>query len=100
MAELVKMKSAITQMQEQMRKLMLTIHQLNSPTQKKTKITENKNIKMIRTASTSATNHVPSPIVQYPISTREPRIALSEKFDGTRLKFRGFINQVQLIIEF
>ena len=28
---------------------------------------------------------------------KEPRISLPEKFDGTRLKFRGFVNQVQLI---
>jgi hypothetical protein len=28
---------------------------------------------------------------------REPRISLLEKFDGTRSKFRGFVNQVQLI---
>ena len=28
---------------------------------------------------------------------KEPRISMPEKFDGTRSKFRGFINQVQLI---
>ena len=28
---------------------------------------------------------------------KEPRVSLPEKFDGTRSKFRGFINQVQLI---
>jgi hypothetical protein len=28
---------------------------------------------------------------------REPRVSLSEKFDKTRSKFRGFVNQVQLI---
>jgi len=29
----------------------------------------------------------------------EPKISLSEKFDGTRLKFRGFVNQVRLIMQ-
>lgn len=28
---------------------------------------------------------------------KEPRVSLPEKFDGTRSKFRGFINQVQLV---
>ena len=28
---------------------------------------------------------------------KEPQISMPEKFDGTRSKFRGFINQVQLI---
>jgi hypothetical protein len=28
---------------------------------------------------------------------KEPRVSMPEKFDGTRSKFRGFINQVQLI---
>jgi hypothetical protein len=30
--------------------------------------------------------------------TKEPRISLPEKFDGTRSEYRGFINQVKLII--
>jgi hypothetical protein len=29
----------------------------------------------------------------------EPQISLSEKFDGTRLKFRGFVSQVCLIMQ-
>ena len=29
--------------------------------------------------------------------TKEPRVSLPEKFDGTRSKFRGFVNQVRLI---
>ena len=37
----------------------------------------------------------PSPILQ---ATKEPRIGLPDKFDGTRSKFRGFVNQVRLII--
>jgi hypothetical protein len=28
----------------------------------------------------------------------EPQISLPEKFDGMRLKFRGFVNQVRLIM--
>ena len=99
MAELVEMKSAMAQMQEQLRELMLAMHQLNSPTQERTRIAESGDIEMIGAASTSALNHIPSPIVQHSISIREPSIALPEKFDGTRSKFRGFINQVQLAIE-
>jgi len=30
---------------------------------------------------------------------REPKIALPEKFDGSRSKFRGFLNQIRLIIQ-
>ena len=78
---------------------MLAMHQLNSPTQERIRIAKCGDKEMIGAASTSAPNHVPSPIVQHPVSTREPRIALPEKFDGTRSKFRGFINQVQLAIE-
>jgi len=29
----------------------------------------------------------------------EPKISLPEKFDGTHLKFRGFVNQVRLIMQ-
>nr|PNR52172.1 hypothetical protein PHYPA_008546 [Physcomitrium patens] len=29
---------------------------------------------------------------------KEPRVSLPDKFDGTRSKFRGFINQIKLII--
>ena len=31
------------------------------------------------------------------MEVKEPRISLPEKFDGTRSKFRGFVNQVRLI---
>ena len=31
-------------------------------------------------------------------TAKEPRISLPEKFDGSRSKFQGFVNQVQLII--
>jgi hypothetical protein len=43
---------------------------------------------------------IPSVIRQDPIHVqqhKEPRVSLPEKFDGTRSKFRGFMNQVQLI---
>jgi hypothetical protein len=29
----------------------------------------------------------------------EPQINLPKKFDGTRIKFRGFVNQVRLIMQ-
>ena len=29
---------------------------------------------------------------------KEPRVSLPEKFDGTRSKFRGFVNQIRLVI--
>jgi hypothetical protein len=35
---------------------------------------------------------VPEPI-------REPRVSLPEKFDGTRSKFQGFVNQIWLIFQ-
>lgn len=33
-----------------------------------------------------------------PPQQKEPRVSLPEKFDGTRSKFRGFVNQIRLII--
>jgi hypothetical protein len=30
---------------------------------------------------------------------KEPRISLLDKFDGTRSKFQGFVNQVHLVIQ-
>ena len=33
-----------------------------------------------------------------PPQWKEPRVSLPEKFDGTRSKFRGFVNQIRLII--
>ena len=38
----------------------------------------------------------PSP--PHPTSSIEPNISLPDKFDGTRAQFRGFINQIKLII--
>ena len=32
-------------------------------------------------------------------SPREPKISLPTKFDGTRSRFRGFLNQVRLVIQ-
>jgi hypothetical protein len=29
----------------------------------------------------------------------KPKISLPEKFDGTRLKFRGFVSQVRVIMQ-
>ena len=34
--------------------------------------------------------------LQAPNSTKEPKISLPSKFDGTRSQFRGFLNQVRL----
>ena len=34
-----------------------------------------------------------------PTTSMEPNISLPDKFDGTRKHFRGFINQVKLIIK-
>ena len=31
--------------------------------------------------------------------SKEPKISLPTKFDGTRSQFRGFLNQVQLVIK-
>ena len=49
-----------------------------------------------------STSQAPQPIIapSTPIlqATKEPRIGLPDKFDGTRSKFRGFVNQVRLII--
>ena len=35
--------------------------------------------------------------VLQPALPREPRVSLLEKFDGTRSKFRGFVNQIRLV---
>ncbi|KAH6596910.1 hypothetical protein BASA50_004845 [Batrachochytrium salamandrivorans] len=34
-----------------------------------------------------------------PISILEPKASLPDKFDGTRRKFRGFINQLELVFQ-
>ncbi|KAH9247856.1 hypothetical protein BASA81_014539 [Batrachochytrium salamandrivorans] len=31
--------------------------------------------------------------------TKEPRVCLPDKFDGTRKNFRGFINQLELVFQ-
>ncbi|GGV52953.1 hypothetical protein GCM10010495_82140 [Kitasatospora herbaricolor] len=94
MAEFVEMKSAMAQMQEQLRELMFAMHQLNLSSQGATRMVGSEDIEMIGAVSTSALNHVPFLRMEYPSSVREPRVVLPEKFDGTRSKFRGFINQV------
>ena len=47
--------------------------------------------------------HVPSSILTsiplHPIATIEPNVSLVDKFNGTRARFRGFINQIKLIIQ-
>ena len=37
--------------------------------------------------------------LQAPNSTKEPKISLPSKFDGTRSQFRGFLNQVRLVFQ-
>ena len=32
------------------------------------------------------------------LQQKEPRVSLPDKFDGTRSKFRGFVNQIRLTI--
>ena len=48
---------------------------------------------------TSVPEEVAPPVIRQETlqGRKEPRVSLPEKFDGTRSKFRGFINQVQLI---
>ncbi len=45
----------------------------------------------------------PPPLALVPLALAivapEPQINLPEKFDGTRLKFRGFVSQVRLIMQ-
>ena len=38
----------------------------------------------------------PSPL--HPTTSMEPKISLPNKFNGTRKHYRGFINQIKLII--
>ena len=40
-----------------------------------------------------------SPTPSHPTTSLEPNISLPDKFDGTRKHFRGFINQIKLIIQ-
>ena len=39
-----------------------------------------------------------TPIPLHPTSTIEPNVSLPDKFDDTRARFRGFRNQIKLII--
>ena len=39
-----------------------------------------------------------APIPLHPTSTIEPNASLPDKFDSARARFRGFINQIKLII--
>ena len=42
--------------------------------------------------------HGPLSIPLHPTSTIEPNVSLPDKFDDTRARFRGFRNQIKLII--
>lgn len=50
--------------------------------------------------ATSSTPPRPAVAVTTPVTqaAKEPRIGLPDKFDGTRSKFRGFVNQIRMII--
>jgi hypothetical protein len=87
MADLVEMKSAMAQMQEQLRELMLAMHQLNLPIQATIRIAKSGDVEMIEASTISTPNQASLPIVQHPTSNKEPRIALPKKFDNTRSKF-------------
>ena len=39
-----------------------------------------------------------SPTPLHPTTSIEPKVSLPDKFDGTRARFRGFVNQIKLII--
>ncbi len=57
---------------------------------------------MLRDSVTRLQNQPPPPALVLPalaMVTPEPKISLPEKFDGTRLKFRGFVSQVHLIMQ-
>jgi hypothetical protein len=57
---------------------------------------------VLRDSVTRLQNQPPPPALVPPafaMVALEPKINLSEKFDGTRLKFRGFVNQVRLIMQ-
>jgi hypothetical protein len=45
----------------------------------------------------STSKEAVAPLFEETRSLKEPRVSLPEKFDGTRSKFRGFVNQVRLI---
>jgi hypothetical protein len=57
---------------------------------------------MLRDSVTRLQNQPPPPTPVPPalaMVALEPQISLPEKFDGTRLKFRGFVSQVRLIMQ-
>ena len=60
---------------------------------------ENNNLRHAFEQLQALTSRPPRPTVAVTTPpTKEPRIGLPDKFDGTRSKFRGFVNQIQLII--
>jgi hypothetical protein len=57
---------------------------------------------VLRDSVTRLQNQPPPPAPVLPalaMVAPEPKINLPEKFDGTRLKFRGFVSQVRLIMQ-
>jgi hypothetical protein len=57
---------------------------------------------VFRDSVTRLQNQPPSPAPIPPalaMVALKPKISLPEKFDGTRLKFRGFVSQVRLIMQ-
>jgi len=57
---------------------------------------------VLRDSVTRLQNQLPPPALVPPalaMVTLEPKISLPEKFDGTRLKFGGFVSQVSLIMQ-
>ncbi len=57
---------------------------------------------VLRDSVTRLQNQPPPPAPVPPafaMVALEPQISLPEKFDGTRLKFRGFVSQVRLIMQ-
>jgi len=56
---------------------------------------------VLRDSVTCLQNQPPPPALVFPtlaMVAPKPQINLPEKFDGTRLKFRGFVSQVRLIM--
>jgi len=56
---------------------------------------------VLRNSVTRLQNQPPPPALVFPtlaMVAPEPQINLPEKFDGTHLKFRGFVSQVRLIM--
>jgi len=57
---------------------------------------------VLRDSVTRVQNQPPPPalvLLALAMAAPEPKISLPEKFDGTRLKFRGFVSQVRLIMQ-